>query len=100
MSGWNRQTGHYEVLLSAMRRWHAGGHAYTAHCWCASKGGYSEKTLVEHLRERGFDVEDDEGNVVLRGGPGIEEGSTDALYEAVSGRRGRNPAWSRRPSTT
>jgi hypothetical protein len=99
MSGWNGRTGHYEVLLSKMRRWHAGGHWDAEECWCVAMGGYSDETLVQRLRERGFEVEGDEdGYPVVVGGPGIEEGSTAALYEAVSGRPGRDPAWSRRPA--
>jgi len=99
MSGWNGRTGHYELLLSTMSRWHAGGHDHAAVCWCESAGGYSDATLLQHLRDSGFGVaETTSGYPVLVAGPGIAEGSTAALYEAVSGRPGRDFRWSRPPS--
>lgn len=43
-----------------------------------------------HVIPAGFTVVRDGGNYIALDGPGIAEGATDALYDAVSGRPRRN----------
>lgn len=82
MSGFNRDKGTYQLTGPKCEWWHR-------FCTCGARG-YAE-IMERHAYPAGFVAV---GRYDIAG-PGLAEGSTDALYAAISGREidGSHPAW-------
>lgn len=83
MSGLRRD-GRFELTLTRAGFWHRG-----RECACVSLGDVGR----EHLDPAGFRWQIGRGgNFLLVDGPGLAEGRTDALFQAVSGREPWRPS--------
>ena len=86
MSGFQRSKGTYQLTGKKAEHWHRD-------CHCGAKS--FDDIVSTHLRPAGFSVVGRYGEI---SGPGLSEGSTTALYLAVSA--GKRGAWRQVPPWT
>jgi hypothetical protein len=70
MSGWMKNRRTYQLTTAKAQHWHSS-------CGCG-------QSWVTHLAPNGFEIVGPYNEIA---GPGLAEGVTDRLFEAISGRR-------------